>query len=330
MSYKIAVVGVTGIVGRQVLKILQERGLGNNEFYFYASTFSVGKKVKFNGKKYKILKLDTEIYKNNLDFAIFCTKEDVSMLYVKKLAQNKVKVIDFSSSFRKKYPLIVPEINPDDIKGNIICNPNCSTIGEVIALNNIHKTIKITSINISTYQAVSGAGKDALDDLNGKNKKLKVFDYPIKNNIFPFIGKLDKNGNCQEECKIIYETRKILHDKDIKISATCVRVPVEVCHGESINFQTEKRCSVKRLKQILSQTAGVRVVDDFPHFPMPLEVCGQDLVFVGRIRKDLANENSFNIFVVSDNLRKGAAQNGVQILQEMIRRENEKCKKEQK
>ena len=319
MKYKIAVVGATGLVGREVLKILQERGLQENDFYFYASSFSAGKMIKFAGAEHKILQLTDEIYEQNLDFALFCTKEMVSGQYIYKLSQRGVKVVDFSSLYRKMKPLVVPEINSEDIKGNIICNPNCSTIGAVMALYEIHKKFGFERVVYSTYQAVSGAGKDALDDLKNNGEKLKKFDYPIFNNLIPYIGKIDKRGYCTEENKMVYETRKILHDKYIKISATCVRVPIEVCHGESINFQTTKNCSLNQIKQVLKNTKGVLFVDDYPHFPMPLETVGQDLVFVGRVRKDYSQNNTFNMFVVSDNLRKGAAQNGVQILQELIK-----------
>ncbi|MBQ7467144.1 MAG: aspartate-semialdehyde dehydrogenase [Clostridia bacterium] len=326
MCYKIAIVGATGLVGREVLKILAERHLDNNEILLYASEKSMGTELKVGNKICCVRQLDHSIIDAKLDFALFCVKENVSKEYVTKLSQNRVKVIDFSSYFRKKKPLVVPEINSQDIRGNIICNPNCSTIGAVMALYEIHKRFGLERIVYSTYQAVSGAGKDAVDDLNFKRDKPMKFEYPIYNNLIPYIGKLDSKGYSIEENKMMYETSKILHERYIKISATCVRVPLEVCHGESINFQTTKHCTVGQIKEILKMTKGVKLVNDFLYCPMPVDVQGQDLVFVGRVRKDHSQENTFNIFVVSDNLRKGAAQNGVQILEELIKRKDKNCK----
>ena len=319
MKYKIAIVGATGVVGRTVLKIMTERKLLKNDLLLYASKKSAGRRIKIENRFFIVKELNESIFNQKVDFALFCTKEDISKQYVKLLAQKGTRVVDFSSLYRKRYPLVVPEINKNDIKGNIICNPNCSTIGAVMAIYNIHKKYGLNRIVYSTYQAVSGAGKDALDDLQKPGDQLKSFVFPIKNNMIPYIGALDENGYSKEENKMIYETRKILHDKNIKITATCVRVPIEVCHGESINFETKKRIGVKKIKKILKQTQGVVYQDEFPKFPMPILVRDQDNVFVGRLRKDFSNPNTFNIFVVSDNLRKGAAQNGVQILEEMIK-----------
>ena len=320
MKHKIAIVGATGIVGRTALAIMNERNLLENEVMLYASKKSAGKTLKEGRAKYNVRELTKQIFDEHFDFALFCTKEEVSKEYVKRLAKQGTQVIDFSSLYRKKYPLIVPEINSNKIKGNMLCNPNCSTIGAVMALYEIHKKFGLKRVTYSTYQAVSGAGKVALDDLRKKRyKNLKSFQHPIWNNLIPYIGTLDEKGYSKEENKMIYETRKILADKKIKISATCVRVPIEVCHGESINFQTEKRVGLARVREVLKETRGVVYEDDFPNFPMPIATKGQDKVFVGRLRRDFSQENSFNIFVVSDNLRKGAAQNGVQILQELIK-----------
>ena len=313
---KIAIIGATGVVGRTALKVIQERKMCEHEYVLYASHKSANKRILFNGKRVKINELTKDIFEENLDFALFCTRENVSKQYVKCLAKLGVKVIDFSSFYRKRYPLIVPEINKDKINGNILCNPNCSTIAGVMALYCIHKKYGLNRIIYSTYQAVSGAGKNALDDLKNKEKKyLKSFVYPIYNNLIPYIGQIYSNGYSKEENKMIYETKKILNDKNIKITATCVRVPIDICHSESINFQTKKRCSISKIRQILQNTEGVVYLDDFPLYPMPEIVRGKDEVYVGRLRKDFSQKNSFNIFVVSDNLKKGAAQNGVQILQ---------------
>jgi len=319
MKYKIAIVGATGVVGRTALKVMAERKLLKHDIILYASSKSAGTKIKIGEKIFTVKLLNEEIFKEKIDYALFCTKEEISKKYVKELAQKGTRVVDFSSLYRKRYPLVVPEINAKDIKGNIICNPNCSTIGALMAVYEIHKKYKIQRIIYSTYQAVSGAGKDALDDLQKPGKKLKSFAFPIKNNIIPYIGNLDKDGYSKEENKMIYETRKILHDKNIKVTATCIRVPIDVCHSESINFETKKCIGVKKIKETLKNTKGVVYQDEFPKFPMPILVKDQDKVFVGRVRKDFSKQNSFNIFVVSDNLRKGAAQNGVQILEEMIK-----------
>lgn len=325
MVCKIAIVGATGVVGRTALEVMRERNLLAHDVRLYASRRTSGKKIKCGKKKYVIQKLDRNIFKESFDFALFCTKEEISKEYVQRMAKNGTKVVDFSALYRKKYPLIVPEINAEQIKGNLICNPNCSTIGAVMALYNIHKKFGLNRIVYSTYQAVSGAGKLALDDLkNTKGRNLKAFKFPIYNNVIPYIGNIDKKGYSTEENKMMYETRKILSDKNIKITSTCVRVPIKVCHGESINFETCKRCSLSEIKKVLQNTNGLIYQDNFPNFPMPIEVKGQDNVFVGRLRKDYSSKNSFNIFVVSDNLRKGAAQNGVQILQEMIKQKEGK------
>ena len=319
---KIAIVGATGVVGRKTLKVIEERGLDNHEFVLYASQKSAGSKIKIGRKWHRVKLLNNSIFSENLDYALFCTRENISKAYIKKLAKNGTRVVDFSSCFRKRYPLIVPEINKEKLKGDIICNPNCSTIAGVMALYEIHKRFGLERIVYSTYQAVSGAGKDALDDLkNEKGEKLKNFKYPIFNNLIPYIGEISKNGYSKEENKMIYETKKILDDKSIKITSTCVRVPIDVCHSESINFQTRKRCGVKKLQEVLKSTEGVVYQDCFPLFPMPINVRGKDEVFVGRLRRDLNQPNTFNIFVCSDNLKKGAAQNGVQILEEMIKKD---------
>lgn len=323
MKNKIAIIGASGVVGRTLLKVLEERNLLENDFYLYASKHSAGKKLKLGKKKIRVDELDQKIFAQKFDFAVFCTGEEVSKKYVKSFAEKGTTVIDFSSFYRKKYPLIVPEINSDKIKGNIICNPNCSTIAGVMALYEIHKKYGLKRVIYSTYQAVSGAGKKALDDLKrNRNCKLKSFAFPIKNNLIPYIGELKANLYTKEENKMIFETKKILGDANIKVTATCVRVPIDICHSLSINFETVKKCGAKKIAETLKNTEGVVYQDDYPNFPMPLFVRGQQEVFVGRLREDLSQKNAFNFFVVSDNLRKGAAQNGVQILEKLI--ENKK------
>jgi aspartate-semialdehyde dehydrogenase len=312
-TYTIAIVGATGLVGREVIKILEEKNLCDHNFVMLASKKSQGKIVKLNNKDYKVQALSKDnLIKHHPDFALFCVGEDVSKCYVEYLANRGCVVIDFSSAFRNKYPLIVPEVNLQDIDGNIICNPNCSTIGAVIALNKINKCFGLRRIIYSTYQAVSGAGKYGLDALR-QNKKMPKTDHYICNNIIPYIGSIDERGYSKEENKMIFETKKIMHLTDIDITATCVRVPVDIGHSESINFTTKQKVDLQDILQVLKKTQGVSLVD----FPMPINVKGQNQVLVGRVRQD-SHANSFNMMIVVDNLRKGAAQNGVQILEALI------------
>lgn len=318
----IAVVGATGIVGRTAIKILKERKLCNNNYFCYASNKSVGKVIKIGRNKVIVKELGDDIFHDaKFDYALFCTKEDLSKKYVPLFLDHGAKVIDFSSFYRKEYPLIVPEINPEKAVGNLICNPNCSTAAAVMALYNIHKKYGLKEIVYSTYQAVSGAGKAALDEIAiADASKLKTFTYPICDNVIPQIGRIDERGNSTEENKMIFETRKILNDEKIKISATCVRVPIKICHSISIHFTTRKKTALSDIKQALAETNGIKIYDNAPQFPMPYFTKEQDDVLVGRIRQGF-DKNTFDIFVCSDNLRKGAAQNGVQILQMLMREE---------
>lgn len=319
MKKNIAIVGATGIVGAKVIQILEEKKLTNHKFVFFASEDDSGKLLFFNQKKFKVEKLCIEtINQQDFDFALFCTKEDVSQRYIPYFLKKGTKVIDFSSVYRHDYPLIVPEINFKNAKGNLICNPNCSTIAGTMALYKIQKTFCLKEIVYSTYQAVSGAGKLALEDMNESDiKKLKVFKMPIKNNLIPQIGDFDKQGNSTEEQKMIYETKKILNDFDIKISATCVRVPITVAHSLSIHFKTKKDCSLKDIKEILKSTKGTKFIDSNEDYPMPFKTREQDFVMVGRLRESF-DKNTYDMFVCSDNLRKGSAQNGVQILEKIL------------
>lgn len=319
MKKNIAIVGATGIVGRTVLKILKERKLDKNNFYLFATKKNEGTILHIGRKKYKVRTLDEDILKSEkFDYALFCTREEVSKHFVPKFLEKGTRVIDFSSLYRSKFPLIVPEINGDDAKGNLICNPNCSTAAAVMALYEIHKRLGLKEIVYSTYQAVSGAGKVAIDDMKTKKRsKLKSFKYPICDNVIPQIGSIDEKGSSTEENKMLFETRKILNDKDIKICATCVRIPIKVCHSISIHFKTRKNTNFEEIKKILLETKGVKVMDNAPDFPMPYFTKGQDDVLVGRIRESY-DKDSFDIFVCSDNLRKGAAQNGVQILELLL------------
>ncbi len=322
--FNIAVIGATGLVGRKTLQIIEEFGLQNNNFCLFASKKSVGKKLKIGGKKYTVEFLDkNNLDKQKFDFALFCVKEDVSKIYVPNLAKRGTKVIDFSSLYRKKYPLIVPEINFIDVQNsNIICNPNCSTAESVMALNLISKKFGLESVRYSTYQAVSGAGQKALKDFNQTNPaKLKKLDYPIVSNVIPYIGQIDKDGYSGEENKMMFETKKILHLFDTKISATCIRVPVKNCHTIVIDFTTKKAATIAKLEQILTSSPGVRYSKEI--FPMPMLANGQNDVFVGRLRQNRDIKNSFSMVVCADNLRKGASLNAVQILKKLIEAKNE-------
>ncbi len=313
----IAIVGATGIVGRKVLKILTEKNLGCHNYFLFASISSAGKKLSCC-HKIKIVQTATlpNILQTNPDIVMLCTKENVSKELVPALLQKDIYCIDFSSHYRHTYQLIVPEINKINKKEKLICNPNCSTIAACTALNLISKNLGLKNIVYSTYQAVSGAGKLALQDFYVKDKsKLKKLCYPINNNLIPIIGSLDPSGISTEENKMIYETKKILDDDKIKIAATCVRVPVKVSHSISIHFQTKKAASLSIIKHLLKITPGVIIAKN--GLPMPLFTSEQDKVVVGRIRQSY-QKNTFDIFVCSDNLRKGAAQNGVQILEQLL------------
>ena len=321
---RIAVIGATGVVGRKVLEILHQKNLLYHDIVLYASKKSKGKKIKIDKKQYIVQELNLDITKQTFDYAMFCVGEDISKIYVKKLSKKGTTVIDFSSYYRHKYPLIVPQINKQDIKGKILCNPNCSTIGAVMCLHKINQEFGLKRVIYSTYQSVSGAGKKGLDDLNVKDPyKLKKFDFVINNNLIPYIGEVYTDGYTKEENKMIYETKKILNTPNLKVTATCVRVPIQVCHGESINFETHKKANLDEIIQVLKNSQGVKVCNMYPNFPMPIYVKDQNDVFVGRIRKDISQKNCFNMFVVSDNLRKGAAQNGVEILECLLKEQND-------
>ncbi len=312
---KIAIVGASGVVGRTVLDILGERNI-EADFFLFASKNSDGKILHIKNKPYKVHVLDESIFLLKPDFVLMCTRENISKKYALKLADLGAVVIDFSAEFRKKYPLVVPQINAEDIKGNLICNPNCATIGAVMALWGIEKNVGLKSMAISTYQSLSGAGQLALDDRYETNpNRLKKLDFVIDNNLIPYIGKIDDKNFCVEEKKIIYETKKILHDKNLFVMSQTVRVPIDVCHGESIFFETKNACDIEILKQYIVTTENVKYVD----FAMPVFARGKDDVLVSRLKQ--FDETHFSMFVVVDNLRKGAAQNGVEILIKLLGRE---------
>ena len=325
--YKLAVVGATGLVGRTVLKILEEKNLPNFEYFLFSSKKSAGSIIHFMSKDYIVREL-TEISfsDEHFDFAIFSAGSETSLKFSPIAASNGCIVIDNSSAFRmdKTVPLVVPEVNPEDLKlhNGIISNPNCSTIQAVLPIKALDKEYNVKRIVYSTYQAVSGAGRYGIEDLNNSNKNipLKKFTYPIYNNCLPHIDVFSENGYTKEEEKMINETRKILHKPNLKITATCVRVPVLNCHCESINLEFEKEFDIKDIYNILESFENITIIDDPKNhlYPIPTKVSGNDNVFVGRIRRDYSVENGINLWVVADNIRKGAATNAIQILEKLI------------
>ncbi len=325
-TYKLAVVGATGLVGRTILKVLEEKNLPNFEYKLFCSSKSNGTVLKLLGKDYIAEELTEKSFDEGFDFAIFSAGADTSKKYSPIAASKNCIVIDNSSAFRMDddVPLIVPEVNPEYIKQNhgIIANPNCSTIQAVVLLKPLDDKYKIKRIVYSTYQAVSGAGKKGLEDLLEKNSynNLKKFPHPIYNNCLPHIDVFMEDGYTKEEHKMIDETRKILGRQDIKITATAVRVPVENCHGESINIEFENNFDLDEVKEILKNSQGVVLYDETKNniYPLASTVNGHDEVYVGRIRRDFSKPNSLNLWCVADNIRKGAATNAVQIMEKII------------
>lgn len=325
-EYKLAVIGVTGIVGRNVIKVLEEKKLPISEYVFFASLKSSSQKITFLGKEYTVKSLNKQSFDYGFDYAIFCAGSDVSLEYARLAVSNGTIVIDNSSAFRMdpNVPLVVPEVNPQDIytHNGIIANPNCSTIQAVVALKPLDDKYGINRIVYSTYQAVSGAGQAGVDDLinTSKGLKNKKFLYSIANNCIPQIDSFLEDGYTKEEKKMIDETRKILHNNRLKITATTVRVPIINCHSESINIEFSKEIDIDQIKEILSKSPGIILQDDISNnvYPLAENANGTDYVYVGRVRRDYSIENGINIWVVADNLRKGAASNAVQILEKLL------------
>lgn len=322
-----AIVGATGLVGSTFLKVLEEKKLPIDEYVLLASKKSVGKEVIFMNKKYIVEELTKDTFLNNkFNYALFSAGSDVSLEYAPIAANNGCIVIDNSSAFRMKdnVPLIVPEVNKEMIEKNngIIANPNCSTIQAVIPLKVLHERYTLKRVIYTTYQAVSGAGIKGIKDLENTSKgnKATKFIYPIFNNCLPHIDVFLENDYTKEEMKMILETRKILNLPNLNITATCVRVPVKNCHCESINVEFEQEFDILELKQLLNKKDGIVVLDDIKKiiYPIPTFIDGKDEVFVGRIRRDYSVKNGLNFWCVADNIRKGAATNAVQILEELI------------
>lgn len=326
---KIAVVGVTGMVGQVMLKVLEERNISITELIPVASEKSVGKTIEFKGESYTIYSMKDAIAAKP-HIALFSAGGSVSEEFAPQFAAAGTTVIDNSSAFRMDAdkPLIVPEINADHLKASdkIIANPNCSTIQMVLALSQLHKRYEIKRLVISTYQSITGTGVAAVSQLENEmagKKGAMAYPYPIHQNALPHCDVFEENGYTKEELKLIRETQKILDDRSIAVTATAVRIPVVGGHSESVNVEFRKDFDVNDIRKILSETEGVTVQDniDVNVYPMPLMAHGKDDVFVGRIRRDHSQENTLNMWIVSDNLRKGAATNAVQIAEYLIANE---------
>lgn len=326
-SMKVAVVGATGLVGTKMLQVLSERKFPVTELIPVASERSVGKEVTYQGKAYKVVSMKDAIAAKPA-VAIFSAGGSTSLEWAPKFAEAGITVIDNSSAWRMdpSKKLVVPEINADSLtrEDKIIANPNCSTIQMVVALNPLHKKYKIRRIVVSTYQSVTGTGKKAVDQLMGeRSKSLKgangeypmAYKYPIDLNVIPQIDVFLDNGYTKEEMKMVNETKKIMRDESIRVTSTTVRIPVMGGHSESVNVEFENDFDLNEVKKILSESAGVIVVDDPANqqYPMPMDAHDKDEVFVGRLRRDETQPNTLNMWIVSDNLRKGAATNAVQI-----------------
>ena len=324
----IAIIGATGAVGQQMLKCLEERNIQCN-LKLLASARSKGKKFKFFDQEIICEELNPDSFKD-VDFALGATENDIAKTWIPWALENKVIIVDNSSAFRldQDVPLVIPEINPEDIAKNkgIIANPNCATIIALVALNALHKEFKIKRMIVTTFQAVSGAGVKGIQDLENQLKDptapCNAFPYPIAYNLIPQIGDFDDLGISKEEWKLQNESRKILHDDNLLVNCTCVRVPILRSHSESITIECEKEIDITKARELLSSAQGVLLKDDPLHkqYPMPLETTDQDLVYVGRVRKDISDptNHSLSLFCCGDQIRKGAATNAVQILEKLL------------
>ena len=322
----LAIIGVTGLVGKVILEVLEEKNLPISELIPVASERSIGKKINFRSKKYTVVGVDIAL-KKKPDYALFSAGSDISLNWAPKFTEIGSTVIDNSSAWRmdNSKKLIIPEINGHILsdKDKIIANPNCSTIQMLMVIAPIHWEYKIKRIIISTYQSVTGTGQKAINQLEneskGKNGEM-IYPHQIYQNALPQCDSFEKDGYTKEELKLVKETRKILNTNEIGISATAVRVPIIGGHSESINLELENPFEIDDIKKILNDTPGVLVQDDpkTNSYPMPITVNGKNDVFVGRIRRGFSNNNSLNLWVVADNLRKGAATNTVQILEYLL------------
>ena len=331
-KYKVGILGASGAVGREMIKVLEERNFPIDTLRLFASARSVGKTVSFKGEEIAIELADFGAFKG-LDFVLGAASNAVAKQFAEDIVSAGAVFIDNSSAFRMDpdIPLVVPEINAEDARNNkkgIIANPNCSTIITLVAVNAINKLSKIRGIVASTYQATSGAGAAGPVELenqtkaiiNGEEIKSEVFQYQIAENLIPQIGSFLDNGYTTEEMKMQNEGRKILHNPDLKVTCTCVRVPVVRSHSISATVITEKKLSVDEVKAAVAECAGCKLYDDVENkiYPMPLVTSDQDLVYVGRIREDIVNDNAITLWCCGDQVRKGAATNAIQIAEALI------------
>lgn len=334
-KFNVAVVGATGTVGETMLSILAERNFPVRSVYAVASSRSAGTRVEFKGESLRVQDLETFDFKG-VDIALFSPGAGVSKIYAPKAAAAGCIVIDNTSQFRyeKEVPLVVPEVNSHALavykNRGIIANPNCSTIQMVVALKPIYDEVGIDRINVCTYQSVSGTGKDGIEELatqaasllNGKPIQLTVYPKPIAFNVLPHIDEFQESGYTKEEMKMVWETQKIMEDETIKVNPTAVRVPVFYGHSEAIHLETKERISAKRARELLNAAPGVTVVDERAAGGYPTAVtegAGHDTVYVGRIREDISHARGLNLWVVSDNVRKGAALNSIQIAEILVK-----------
>ena len=323
---KVAVVGVTGVVGTVMLSLLDKRKFPITQIIPVASEKSVGNQIRFQGKNYTIVSLNDAVAMKP-DIALFSAGGSISMEWAPKFADIGTRVVDNSSAWRmdSTKKLIVSEVNSDTLTKNdyIIANPNCSTMQMLVVLAPLHKKFKIKRLVISTYQSVSGTGKNAIDQLyserNGSNSE-KIYPYSIDQNLLPHCDVFEEGGYTKEENKLINETKKILNDNSIQITSTAVRVPIEICHGESVNIEFEDDFKLEEVFSVLKNSPGL-IVQDEPEknlYPMPINASNKDEVFVGRIRRDFSINSGLNLWIIADNLRKGAATNTIQIAEKLI------------
>ena len=332
-EYRVAIVGATGIVGQEFIRVLEQRDFPMNSIHLFASDRSAGKKLFVSDREIEVKETTSESFEET-DIALFSAGAEVSRHFSPIAAQSGAVVVDNSSAFRMAadVPLVVPEVNPEDIQWHkgIIANPNCSTIQMVVTLYPLHKVNPIKRIIVDTYQAVSGTGVAAVEELTTQTKQVlegqdaipHIYPHQIAFNVLPEIDVFMDNGYTKEEWKMAEETKKIMHADDTVISATCVRVPVFTGHSEAIHVEFSEPMSPEEARRILAQAPGIKILDDttISLYPQPWSAAGTDEVFVGRIRQDASNPNSLAMWVVADNLRKGAALNTVQIAEEIINR----------
>jgi aspartate-semialdehyde dehydrogenase len=330
-SYRVAILGATGAVGAELLQLLESRYFPLSHLKLLASPRSAGTTIEFQGEQLPVEAVDEHSF-DDVDLVLASAGASTSRTWAARAVSAGAVVVDNSSAFRMdpQVPLIVPEVNPEAAASHrgIIANPNCTTILMAVAVYPLHQVQPILRIVASTYQSASGAGARAMEELKTQTQAIlldqepvaEIFPYPLGFNLFPHNSKLDENGYCEEEMKMVNETRKIFGVPDLRVSATCVRVPVLRAHSEALNLEFDQPFAVAKAREILSQSPGVKLVEDWQknYFPMPIEASGKDDVLVGRIRQDLSNPNSLELWISGDQIRKGAALNAVQIAELLV------------